>query len=72
MFSLVCCLSQHLKGNSFTVAEDGKAVLLLEEVEVELDGTGTVMGRSVVVTPEGGGVSSCGVIVRNEVKLANF
>ena len=54
------------------MAEDGKAVLLLDEVEVELEGTGTVMGRSVVVTPKGGGVSSCGVIVRNEVKLANF
>ena len=54
------------------MAEDGKAVLLLQEAEVELEGTGSVMGRSVVVTPEGGGGSSCGVIVRNEAKLAKF
>ena len=54
------------------MAEDGKAVLLMQEAEVELEGTGNVIGRSVVVTPEGGGVSSCGVIVCNVAKLAKF
>ena len=55
----------------FTADATGTAVMLLQEVGGNLDGSNGVMGRSVVLTSAGGG-SYCAAITRSSPNASTF
>jgi len=55
-----------LGGAFFTADKDGKAVLLMQDTSVLIEGEVSLLGRSVVVTPDNDSTKmSCGVVSRN-------
>jgi len=57
------------RGATFTANADGKALLLLQDTSVLIDGPSSVLGHDVVVAPVGGGGTSfCGAVVPNTVE----
>lgn len=57
-----------LGGAFFTADKDGKAVLLMQDTSVLIEGEVSLLGRSVVVTPDNDSTRmSCGVVARNVI-----
>merc|ERR1719423_331552 len=61
---------QKFRGATFTANAQGKALLLLQDTSVLIEGPRSVLGRQAVVAPVGAGAgpSFCGVVVRNSVQ----
>ena len=56
----------------FTADAAGSAVLLMQETRLTLEGADGLMGRSVVVTPDGGGAIYCAAITRPAITGATY
>ena len=56
----------------FTADVTGTAVLLMQETRLTLEGADGVMGRSVVVTPDGDRVIYCAAITRPAITGATY
>jgi len=57
-----------LGGAFFTADRHGKAVLMMQDTSVLIEGEVSLLGRSIVVTPDNDTSSmSCGVVVRNVI-----